>query len=97
MHTNIRGYDSKALSLQTIADRADIITINETFFKNNRKLDLPGFTCFNRNRQNVNCGGIATCVKSKDAMNSLKVFEGSNDDEILITRHGQFLTATGCL
>ena len=93
MHTNIRGYDSKVLSLQAVADRADIITVNETLLKNNRAMKLPGFTCYNRNRQNMNGGGIATCIKSKDAIHSLKVFEGLNDEEILITRHGQFLTA----
>ena len=90
VHTNIRGYDSKAFSLHTICERADVLTINETFLKNNRKLIIPGFTCYNRNRKNVNGGGIATCIKRKDSMNTLKVFEGSNDDEILITRHGQF-------
>jgi hypothetical protein len=85
VHTNIRGYDSKRVSLHAILERADVLTINETFLKNNRKLIIPGFSCYNRNRKNVNGGGIATCIKSKDAMNTLKVFEGSNDDEILIT------------
>ena len=50
MHTNIRGIDSKVLSLQAVADRADIITVNETLLKNNRAMKLPGFTCYNRNR-----------------------------------------------
>ena len=93
MHTNIRGYDSKVLSLQTMVDRADIVTINETFLKNYRKLKLPGFTCFNMNRKNVHGGGIATCVRNKDAIHTLKVIEGLDDDEFLVTRHGQFATA----
>ena len=53
-------------------------------------LNMPGFTCFNRNRQGVNGGGIATCVKKKDSMHTLKVFEGEDNDEVIITRHGQF-------
>ena len=93
MHTNIRGYVSKALSLQTFSNKVDVITVNETWLKNNQKLQLPGFVCYNRNRKNVNGGGIATCIKIKDAVDALKVFEGSNDDEMLITRHGQFMTA----
>ena len=93
MHTNIRGYDSKVLSLQTMVDRADIVKINETFLKNYRKLKLPGFTCFNMNRKNVHGGGIATCVRNKDAIHTLKVIEGLDDDEFLVTRHGQFATA----
>ena len=90
LHSNIRGYDSKALSLHAIANNADVVTINETYLKNNRTLNMPGFTCFNRNRQGVNGGGIATCVKKKDSMHTLKVFEGKDDDEVVITRHGQF-------
>ena len=93
IHTNIRGYDSKALSLHAIVDNADVVTINETFLKNERKLNIPGFTCYNRNRQGVNGGGIATCVKNEDKMNTLKVFEGVNKYEVLITRHSQFETA----
>ena len=75
IHTNICGYDSKALSLHAIMDKADVVTINEPFLKNDRKLNIPGFTCYNRNRQGVNGGGIATCVKNKDKMHTLKVFE----------------------
>ena len=39
----------------------------------------------------MNGGGIATCVQSKDAMHTLKVFEGEDDNEIMITRHSQFV------
>ena len=92
LHTNIRGYESKAYSLHTILNEVipSVVTINETFLKNNRKLRIPGFMCYNRNRQCNNGGGIATCVTSKDAMHALKVFEGGNDNETLITRHSQF-------
>ena len=90
IHSNIRGYDLKAYSLHAIANNADVVTINETFLKNNRMLNMPGFTCFNRNRQGINGGDIAICVKRKDSIHTLKVFEGKNDDEVIITRHGQF-------
>ena len=51
---------------------------------------MPGFTCYNRNIQGVNGGGIATCIKNKDVKDTLKVFEGKDDEEMIITRHGQF-------
>ena len=57
VQSNIRGYLSKALSLHAIANDADVVTINETHLKNNKTLNMPGFTCFNRNRQGVNGGG----------------------------------------
>ena len=53
---------------------------------------MEGFTCFNRNRQNAAMGGVATCIDNKEASNALKVTEGSDDDEFVITRHGQFRT-----
>ena len=36
-------------------------------------------------------GGISTSVKNQDAMHTLKVKEGIEDDEYLITRHSQFV------
>ena len=90
LHSNIRGYLSKAYSLETIVKNCDVVTINETLLKSNNTVEMPGFTCYSRNRQGSNGGGIATCVKSKDSPYTLKAFEGEDDDEILITRHGQF-------
>ena len=76
--------------MHAIANQGDVVTINETLLKNNRTLKIPGFTCFNKNRQGTNGGGIATWVKKKDTINTLKVFEGKDDEEEIITRHGQF-------
>ena len=55
IHTNIRGYDSKALSLHAIVDKADVVTINETFLKNDRKL-------------NINLGLLATIGTDRASM-----------------------------
>ena len=94
LHTNIRGFVSKEFSLHTILQKIqpNIVTINETLLKSNKKLNIPGYSCFNRNRQCINGGGIATCVKSNEALHTLKAFEGTHDNEILITRHSQFNT-----
>ena len=48
LQTNIRGFQSKKLSLQAIVESkdADIVIINETHLKGNKKTSLPGFTSF---------------------------------------------------
>ena len=93
-HSNIRGYDSKCVSLRAILNnkRPNVATLNGINLKGNRKLKIEGFTSYNRNRQVGNMGGVATCIDNKEASNVLKVAEGANDDEYVITRHGQFRT-----
>ena len=95
MHTNIRGIDSKLISLGSILSlvKPSVLTINETMLKGNRKLSLQGFHCFPANRACLHGGGVATCVKVKDRQHTLKVHEGVEGQEFLITRHNQFATA----
>ena len=77
LHTNIRGYDSKVDSLEAIIGHVDpnVITINETMFKNNRELKMAGFESFTLNRDCKEGGGVATCVKSGDIDETLMIFE----------------------
>ena len=51
LHTNIRGYNSKRISLETIVktNDIDIVTINETHLKGKKKAEIPGFESFSRN------------------------------------------------
>ena len=95
MHSNIQGFPSKALSLKAIANakNVDIITINETQAIGNKCVSLPGFKPFGRNRKDTGGGGIVTFVKNCLTADALKVYEGEGDDEIVITRHGQFSPA----
>ena len=67
-----------------------MITLNETLYKNNKKLNIEGYVTFNRNRQNSNGGGVATSVIQDDSKNTLKVKDGPDNDEYVITRHSQF-------
>ena len=96
MLSNIRGYDSKVLSFHNIIANAkpkpNVIVLNETHFKGERKMHIPGYVAYNRNRVNKYMGGIATAIDNKEAAHALKVKEGEHDDEFLITRHGQFTT-----
>ena len=91
-HCNLRGFDSKSSSLKSILEtvRPNIVTLNETHYKNNKKLNIEGYVTFNRNRQNVNGGGVATSVSQEDSNHTLKVKDGPENDEYIITRHSQF-------
>ena len=91
---NIRGANSKKVSLQAIVDdptvNPDVINLVETNLRKSSKLEINPYKCFNRNRQNKNMGGVATLVKESDVKDTLKVAEGAGDNEYLVTRHSQF-------
>ena len=53
-------------------------------------IKIDGFNTYCRNRKNEHMGGIATAIKNQEAHNTLKVSEGSDKDEYIVTRHGQF-------
>ena len=91
-HCNVRGYDSKRVSLQTILEtvRPNVVTLNETHYVNKKKVNIDGYTVYNKNRSNMNGGGVATAIISADAKYALKVKEGIEGDEFLVTKHTQF-------
>merc|ERR1711954_341523 len=92
--TNFQTAKSRQSSLQATANSLDIdiVLANETNLKKDDKFQLEGFLCFSRNRKNSNFGRSATCIRDKYSIETLKVSEGNND-EYLITRHGQFKPA----
>ena len=63
LHTNMDGYISKRESLSIIVKKMlpDIISINETALKGNRKVNMSGYIAHCRNREN-NKGGVATLI-----------------------------------
>ena len=93
LHSNCRGVESKIKSIETIADSLlpDVITLNEINLKKNKLLQLKGYKSFNRNRVNGNMGGISTSVSNADVESFLKVTDGDDDNEYIITRHSQFV------
>ena len=92
-HTNIRGFNSKAVTLKTMLKDVDILTVNETLLNKNKEMFLSGFTTFSRNRTCSSGGGIATSVSNRISGSTLKVTEGASDNEFIITRHSQFSPA----
>ena len=95
LHTNIRGFSSKSESLRAIVQlkNPDIITVNETKLKGNKKPVLGGYKAFTRNRKTCDGGGIATFVSNSMALHTLKSHEGEGNNEFIVTRHSNFGTA----
>ena len=50
----------------------NVITINELGFKKNKRLTIPGYYCYNRNRTSENMGGIATAIKENEKQYAIK-------------------------
>ena len=92
-HLNIRGFNSKRQALENIAQKLSpsIITLNETALSYKKKPKLNNYISFQRNRSEKSMGGVCTLVKSEFKDKFIKVTEGDNDDEFLITRHSNFV------
>ena len=92
-HLNIRGLNSKKKSLEKILNTLSpkIVTLNETALRFKQKPKLSNFVSFNRNRTAQIMGGVATFVNAIDKDSFVKLSEGENNDEFLITRHSNFL------
>ena len=74
--------------LETV--RPNVVTLNETLYLNKKKLNIEGYITHNKNRQNSHGGGIATAIILDDSKHALKVKEGIEGDEFLVTKHSQF-------
>ena len=60
--------------------------------KNNNLIKIPGFLSYCKNIKASFDGGIASCVKNEVIANTLKISEGDDENEYIITRHDQFFT-----
>ena len=91
-HTNIRAYNSKKKSFLSIINGVSpsVITLNDVGYKKDKKLNVPGHYCYNRNRVSENMGGVATCIKNDEKNYAIKTDEGSGKDEFIISRHSKF-------
>ena len=93
-HLNIRGLGSKRKSLENILKDVSpkIVTLNETCLRFKQKPKLENYVAFNRNRTKQIMGGVATFVQDKDKDSFVKICEGAENDEFLVTRHSNFAT-----
>ena len=69
-----------------------VLNCNELLLKGKRKLKVPGYKCFNVNREDGNGGGVGICVANRDSNHVLKLLQGKKN-ELLVTRHDQFQKA----
>ena len=97
-HNNLRSLDSKRIMFQKIIQEVQprVISLNELNFKAKRRLKIPGYQCFNKNRENVKGGGVGLAVASDDSKHVLKIREGDNN-EMIVTRHSQFVVPINVL
>ena len=81
---NIPGVSSKLNSLESIVENLvpvpSVICLSELNLKKNKKLKIKGYKCYNKNRQERNMGGVATCVTEADESETLKICEGVNEN-----------------
>jgi hypothetical protein len=98
-HLNIRGLNSKKKSLEMILKKlpAQIVTLNETCLRFKQKPKLENYVSFNRNRSNQIMGGVATFVQNQDKDKFVKLGEGAENDEFLVTRHSNFASAVNII
>ena len=93
---NFRGYNSKKYSFESILKgfdkMPDVLVISESHLQSSRNLKVPNYSSYTRNRKGKKHGGIATSVLNSEVNQCLKVSEGANDNEYIVTRHSQFLT-----
>ena len=87
IHSNTDGYKSKKESINEIAasEKPDILTLNDTNLKGNLKVKVPGYFSYNKNRDKHK-GGVATVIANHLVHNTMKVAEGTDEDEYIITR-----------
>ena len=81
------GYKSKKESVDEIArmEKPDILTLNDTNLKGKLKVKVPGYFSYNKNREKYK-GGVATVIANHLKHNTMKVAEGEDEDEYIITR-----------
>ena len=94
IQTNCDGYTSKQESFDDIVkdENPDVMVINDTALKGNRKVKIPYYFSYNKNREKSK-GGVATVIANYLKPNTVKVAEGKNDDEYIITRFDNTIPA----
>ena len=87
LHMNCDGYISKKESIENIVNekQADVLLLNETALKGNRKVRMKNYFSYSKNRVKAK-GGVATVVANYLKANTVKVAEGQEGDEYIITR-----------
>ena len=88
LQSNIRGFNSKKESFKDIVKNTnpDVIILNETALRGSNKAKIDGYFTFQKNRATKAMGGVATLIENHLKSNTVKVAEGEDNDEYIITR-----------
>ena len=92
MHSNIRGFLSKKTSLLENVEclRPDVICLNEHGLRGKNKVNIPGYFTFTKNRVAQAMGGVSISLDNGLKQDTVKVKDGSDDDEYIIVRIDKF-------
>ena len=87
LHSNCDGYTSKKESIEDIIKEreTDVLLLNETALKGKRKIRMRNYFSFCKNRVKAK-GGVATVVSNYLRPYTVRVCEGKEQDEYIITR-----------
>ena len=98
-HANIRGFKSKESSLKHIIKvvDADVVSLNEHGLKSKQKLKMDGYKSYTKNRVDKAMGGVSISVKNDESPSVVKVAEGEDNNEFILTRHAHFQPAVNVL
>jgi exonuclease III len=85
--SNMDGDTSKKESLNDKAkeEAPDIFTLNDAALKGKLKVKVPNYFSFGKNREKHK-GGVATVVANHLKTNAMKITEGKEEDDYIITR-----------
>ena len=86
-HVNIRSCRNKEveISLFLKENDIDILTLNETWLKNNFKLDIPNHTLTRKDRRSRQGGGVAILVRNDIKFEIIDTCSNINTDNEAIT------------
>ena len=89
LHSNCQGFISKQPSIDDILlnKTPDVYVFNETALKGKRKINAKNYFLYCKNREK-HMGGVATVVSNHLRQHTVKVSEGREGDEYLITSFG---------
>ena len=78
--------------LASMVPSPNLLVVSESHMKFDTKVNITGYNSYSRNRKDKSQGGIVTSIRDDEAINCLKVSEGQDSNEYIITRHNMFQT-----
>ena len=86
---NLNGFSGKRASIEELLNtvKPTVVTFQETAMSGNNRIKIKNYFAFQRNRKGVKTmGGVAILVENDVKQSAVKVKEGEDNDEFLVTR-----------